>query len=59
MRGSAVAAAVAFLVATPELEIAAILLTLGLAASATPRNLIAAAVALVVGLLLYRFRRKS
>lgn len=43
----------------PLIPIAAILLTLGLAASATPRNLIAAGVALVVGLVLYRFRRRT
>jgi amino acid transporter len=43
----------------PLIPVAAILLTVGLAASATPRNLIAAAIALAVGFLLYLLRRRS
>ena len=43
----------------PVVPMAAVLLTLGLAASATLSNLAAAGVALVVGLLLYAFRRPS
>ncbi len=41
------------------IPIAAILLTLGLAASATPKNLIAAAIALGLGLLVYVARRRD
>ncbi len=43
----------------PLIPIAAILLTVGLAASATPKNLIAAAIALALGLLLYLGRRRA
>ncbi len=42
----------------PTIPVLAGLLTLGLAASATPRNLVAAAVALMVGALLYGLRRR-
>jgi amino acid transporter len=43
----------------PLIPLAAIGITLGLAASATPRNLIAAAIALAVGLVLYVTRREG
>ncbi len=43
----------------PLSPVAAILLTVGLAASATPKNLIAAAIALALGLLLYLGRRRA
>lgn len=43
----------------PVIPIAAILLSLGLAASATPRNLIAAAIALAIGGVLFALRRRS
>ena len=41
----------------PAIPIAALLLSVGLLASATPRNLAAAAVALLAGAVVYRFRR--
>ncbi len=43
----------------PLIPVAAILLTVGLAASATPKNLIAAAIALTLGFLLYLGRRRA
>ena len=43
----------------PLIPVAAILLTIGLAASATPENLIAAAIALTLGFLLYLLRRRA
>ncbi len=43
----------------PLIPLAAILLTIGLAASATLRNLLAAAIALAVGFLLYSLRRRA